>query len=80
MKKVLLLLLTLIFAMPVWAADAPDAPADNPPATTSPEQTVQPDEGTPSAAPDAPLACTAQTCGGIPGCYLSRCGAVCTPC
>lgn len=50
MKKMLLLLGVLIFAVPAWAADTAGAPAVNPSASASFGQATQPGKETPKKA------------------------------
>lgn len=88
--KILLLLSALIFIAPAWAADAMPEPSSS----ASASQEAQPaqkhaakkhkkkktEKKAAAAAPATANTCYLQTCGGIPGCYQAKCGAVCQTC
>lgn len=86
MKKMLFLLLALIFVAPAWAVDAATAAA-KPVASEEAKPAVK-GEAKPAAKPAKkkkmkkkgdikPQACSVQTCGGVQGCYQAKCGAAC---
>ena len=90
--KYLLLLLALI-VVPAWAADAaPATTSAAPSASAAPAAAAQPATAKPAkkhkkkktekkaeenTSSPALMACSKQICGGVQGCYQSKCGAIC---